>query len=827
MASLFQKAAGAFGSRPAEQVKQSDEEGESLVTILKTEEDRSALTILVADCTEVMRNNIVHIFDANQTGKTEDVVATKLTGDDALSNPDVDPGTVDVVEQDKQKKAVAQRQEKMKKDLAQREKELSGPKMQELKAAALHFFDAWRTSVITRVGEIVNSKETAKAQEQHAEPKAQSPERSASRIRYPDPPQYDPGVDAMMKKLYPPVSNPLTKLPQAQKALIVHSILLLLLSLEHYQSYSRTLLLYMTTSLGLDVSVLSQDEGKIARGLLTAADNMKADEETKKKAEANQDGRKWKVGLATVAGAALIGVTGGLAAPLLAAGVGSMMGGLGLGATAAAGYLGSVAGSTVIVGGLFGAYGGKMTGKMMDQYAREVEDFGFVPVRDRHRPRKIEKEYRRLRVAIGISGWLTNKDEVVEPWKVIGTEMETFALRFELEALMNLGNSMSTMVTSAAWGYAKSEIIKRTVFASLMAGLWPLALLKVSRVIDNPWSVASYRAQKAGEVLADAIINKAQGERPVTLIGYSLGAKVIYVCLQILAERKAFGLVESAILIGTPSPSTAADWRHVRSVVSGRVVNVYSTKDYILAFLYRSSSIQYGVAGLQAIENVKGVENVDVSDLVTGHNSYRFLTGTILQRIGFEDVDAGVLEKEQQELKAEEAKEEQERQASEKAEQAKAPPTEAMQNTKLNEAPTAVKDALPGSTSSETHEVSEQHIKDLETEIQRKNEQSYIGWAQEGMMSAGTGAAVAYEKAKMQWNLRRQGAGGRGAASAAGQADAATKDVNDAAKDTAGVETSGAGNVAYEGMKARSLARKEVGSSTETPSGASGAAKLP
>ncbi|KAK5116356.1 hypothetical protein LTR62_007903 [Meristemomyces frigidus] len=815
MASLFSKATRAFSSgSPAEQVKQGDEEGDSLITILKTDDDRSALTILVADCTEFMRQNIIDIFEAKQTGKSDDLVATPLTGDQALTNLDVDPGTVDVAAQDKAKKDLAQRQEKMRKELEQREKELSGPRMQELKSAALHFFDAWRTSVITRVGEIVNSKETAKQQKQHADPKPMYPERQTGRVRHHQQPQYDPSVDDMMKKLYLPVKNPLTKLPEAQRALILHSVLLLLLSLEHYQSHSRTLLLYVSTSLELDVSILAQDESKIARGLLTAADNLKADEETKKKAEANQDSRKWKVGLATVAGAALIGVTGGLAAPLLAAGVGSMMGGLGLGATAAAGYLGTLAGSTVIVGGLFGAYGGRMTGKMMDQYAREVEDFGFVPVRDQHKPRKIEKEYRRLRVAIGISGWLSNKDEVVAPWKVIGTEMETFALRFELEALMNLGNSMSTMVTSAAWGYAKSEIIKRTVFASLMAGLWPLALLKVSRVIDNPWSVASYRAQKAGEVLADALINKAQGERPVTLIGYSLGAKVIYVCLQILAERKAFGLVESAIMIGTPSPSTAADWRQVRSVVSGRVVNTYSTKDYILAFLYRSSSIQYGVAGLQAIENVKGVENVDVSDLVTGHNSYRFLTGTILQRIGFEDVDASVLAKEQQELKAEEAKEEKELQASEKAEQAKAPPAKALQQSKLDEAPAAVKDALHDSKS-EAPEVSDQYVKELESEIERKNQQSYISWAQEGMVSAGSTAAVAYEKAKAQWALRRQGTAGNAAAGTAAQADTARKDINHAAGD-AGVEAPAVGTAAYQGMKARSLARKEVGSGAPT-----------
>lgn len=363
-----------------------------------------------------------------------------------------------------------------------------------------------------------------------------------------------------------------------------------------------------------------------------------------------------------------------------------------------------------------------MTGKMMDQYAKEVEDFSFVPVRTYHKPRKIEKEYRRLRVAIGISGWLTEKDEVVEPWKVIGPEMEAFALRFELQALLNLGNSLTTMIRSAAWGYAKSEIIKRTVFASLTAALWPLGLLKVSRIIDNPFSVAKSRADKAGEVLADALINRAQGERPVTLIGYSLGARVIFTCLKSLAARKAFGLVENVVLLGAPTPSTAADWRLIRAVTTGRVVNVYSTSDYILGFLYRSSSIQYGVAGLEPVSYVPGVQNVDVTDLIAGnHTSYRYLCGRILRKIGFEDVDLAAVEQEEKALeKATEAEEEERKQ---------------------NEASTK-----EGATT-------EAEVKEMEGEVQKKNEASMMDWATEKFRAGGASATSAASQAK-EWVQR-------------------------------------------------------------------------
>jgi Protein of unknown function (DUF726) len=430
-------------------------------------------------------------------------------------------------------------------------------------------------------------------------------------------------------------------------------MLLLPLSKGQYTAPSRILLLHITSSLHLPLHVLQQDEVKLAQGLLEAAKRMSADAETQKRSAENATSRRWKVGLAGVAGAALIGVTGGLAAPLVAGAIGSVMGGLGLGATAAAGLLGTLGSSGVVVGSLFGAYGYGMTSKMMDQYTKEVEDFAFLP-RRRSKARAVGNdvkdvpaEERRLRVTIGVSGWLTEKRDIVKPWKVIGAQSEVFALRWELEALLDMGKSLESMVSSTVWVVASREIISRTVFASLMFAMWPITLLKLSKVVDNPFNVAKSRADKAGLVLADAIINKAQGERPVTLIGYSMGARLIYSCLMSLAERRAFGLVESAVLIGAPAPSDASVWQAIRSVVSGRLVNVYSEKDYVLAFLYRTSSIQFGVAGLEAVGDVKGVENVDASATVTGHLRYPHLVGTILENIGWEDIDLQEVEREQ------------------------------------------------------------------------------------------------------------------------------------------------------------------------------------
>lgn len=148
------------------------------------------------------------------------------------------------------------------------------------------------------------------------------------------------------------------------------------------------------------------------------------------------------------------------------------------------------------------------------------------------------------------------------------------------------------------------------------------------------------RADKAGIVIADILINKLLGERGVTLIGFGLGARCIYACLMSLAERRAFGIVEAAVLMGTPSPSDARNWAAMRSAVAGRLVNVHSDNDHLLAFLNRSASTQYGVSGLQAIRGAGDTENFDASALVGSHLDYAFKVGDILSAIGWGDVMA-------------------------------------------------------------------------------------------------------------------------------------------------------------------------------------------
>lgn len=624
----------------------------SLTTILPTSAYRIECALLILLCSDEIRRSLIATFELPENLKNiKDVPAPT---EDLISFDTPAPVSTDRIDAHALCRARYDRKQ-----------ELASSRTQGLRTASLVYFEAWRGRVLRRVCDALNvrSDQVKLARKQYGTQLGAEQKSS-----------FDSLMDFAVNANMPPASKPptpryagvqtkLTGLEREKRALLLECLVLLLLSLEQYPSESRILLLHITSSLQLSTSDLNHYESQIAHGLLEAASHMSAESSVQARAASESASSKWKIGLATVAGAALIGVTGGLAAPLLAAGLGTVFGGLGLGAVS--GLLGALAGNTLLIGGLFGAYGGKMTGRMVERYEKEVEDFKFLPIRQSASEISEQQQHvdvmsqqrgstpvtspgkHKLRVAIGISGSLNTPSDILTPWHVLNSEtLEPFALRWEVAALTRLGISLSSVVSSYAWQYAKWEIARRTIFGALAAGLWPLGLLKMARVIDNPFSVARVRADKAGKVLADALISKCQGERPVTLIGFSVGARVVYSCLLELAERNAFGLVESVILMGAPVPSDSEPWTRIRSVVAGRVLNVFSTEDYILGFLYRASSAQFAVAGLQRLENVNGIENFDASKLVSGHTRYHYMVGQLLQLTGFEDIAQDDIEKE-------------------------------------------------------------------------------------------------------------------------------------------------------------------------------------
>jgi hypothetical protein len=283
--------------------------------------------------------------------------------------------------------------------------------------------------------------------------------------------------------------------------------------------------------------------------------------------------------------------------------------------------------------------------------------------------------------------------------------------------------------------------------------------MRFTRLIDGAWALCVKRADDAGMQLARSLLLSTAGHRPVTLIGYGMGARMIYSCLKELAyhqekwenereqedptkkrqksaarapqigiqlarwgvmglqrrrktrdadaglsldaenevaltrdvsdsgdddgddelckenldtkeiseeeyprigedesptlehaevgqekeeeipsvsyTREPASIIEDAILMGCPAYIHRPSWEACRRMVGGRLVNCYNPSDLILALMFQyecMSGLFRPTCGTYAVK-VPGVENYNVSKLITAHSEYSVAVGEILQLI--------------------------------------------------------------------------------------------------------------------------------------------------------------------------------------------------
>ncbi|XWS25856.1 hypothetical protein CRYUN_Cryun27aG0103000 [Craigia yunnanensis] len=347
----------------------------------------------------------------------------------------------------------------------------------------------------------------------------------------------------------------------------------------------------------------------------------------------------WKrggmIGAAALTGGTLMALTGGLAAPAIAQGLGALAPTLGSivpavgagGFAAAASATGSVAGS-VTVAASFGAAGAGLAGSKMAKRTGGLDVFEFKQTGKNH-------NQGRLAVGILISGIVFEEEDFLRPWEDHNDNLESYVLKWETENLIALNRGIREWLTSRIASNVMQGGAMLTVLSTLVAALTlPVALVTASDLIDNAWAIAVDRSDKAGKLLAELLLKGVQGNRPVTLVGFSLGARVILKCLQCLAETKGdnAGLVERVILLGAAVSINDEKWEDARKMVAGRFVNVYSTSDWTLGIIFRASILSTGVAGIQPVD-LQGIENVDATEFIEGHSSYLWMTRQILRQL--------------------------------------------------------------------------------------------------------------------------------------------------------------------------------------------------
>lgn len=150
---------------------------------------------------------------------------------------------------------------------------------------------------------------------------------------------------------------------------------------------------------------------------------------------------------------------------------------------------------------------------------------------------------------------------------------------------------------------------------------------KWGALLKNPWHRAMKNAEKAGHALGAAL---SQMTLPVTLVGHSLGCRVIYYAL-----RHTKCAVDDVILLGGAVGNQSQDWENAARMVNGRIYNCHSMHDDVLKYSYRTSmawlSAPIGYAPI-ATQHPK-IANIDCSGIITRHGQWKRHYGTIYDQL--------------------------------------------------------------------------------------------------------------------------------------------------------------------------------------------------
>ncbi|KAM4055077.1 putative membrane protein [Hirsutella rhossiliensis] len=443
-----------------------------------------------------------------------------------------------------------------------------------------------------------------------------------------------PPYEATDSSEVPEVQTP-SQLPTTQKIdidlrwTVLCDLFLLLIADSVYDARSRVLLERVGASLDITWIDICKFEKRITDALemqqAAEKENWNEDEHMDSRRKMALKRRYVMMGLATVGGGLVIGLSAGLLAPVIGAGLAA--GFTTIGVTGTSSFLAGAGGAAIITSGA-AASGSIIGGRAANRRTGAVKTFEYRPLHNK----------KRVNLVVTVSGWLTGKvDDVRLPFSTVDPIMgDIYSVLWEPEMLRSMGDTINILATEALT-QGLQQILGSTILVSLMAALQlPIVLTKLSYLIDNPWAVSLDRATAAGLILADSLLERSLGTRPITLVGYSLGARVIFSCLQELAKKGAYGLIQNVYLFGSPVVVKKEEYLRARTVVCGRFVNGFNRNDWILGYLFRltNGGIRR-VAGLAAIEDCPWIENMDVSELVPGHMEYRKAMPTLLMKCGW------------------------------------------------------------------------------------------------------------------------------------------------------------------------------------------------
>lgn len=215
---------------------------------------------------------------------------------------------------------------------------------------------------------------------------------------------------------------------------------------------------------------------------------------------------------------------------------------------------------------------------------------------------------------------------VVWDWTRLYGTADVHTVTWESKMLSSLCHIVEKMAFEISGQATRVALQFSVIGAVLSAIMIPSALATATKFIDDPYQIVVIRADAAGKELAKCLLQSDE-RRPVTLVGFSFGARVVYSCLRELArqqdlweesrismansstadtkgsqssllsksgeeehqfkyDREPASLVADVIFIGLPRAIDEQVLTSCRRVTGGRFVHCYTRNDWFLTLMF-------------------------------------------------------------------------------------------------------------------------------------------------------------------------------------------------------------------------------------------------
>lgn len=255
------------------------------------------------------------------------------------------------------------------------------------------------------------------------------------------PPPYEAADSSEVPEVQTPSQLPLTqKIDIDLRWTVLCDLFLLLIADSVYDARSRVLLERVGASLDVTWIDICKFEKRITDALemqqAAEKENWNEDEHMDSRKKMAQKRRYVMMGLATVGGGLVIGLSAGLLAPVIGAGLAA--GFTTIGVTGTSSFLAGAGGAAIITSGA-AASGSIIGGRAANRRTGAVKTFEYRPLHNK----------KRVNLIVTVSGWLTGKvDDVRLPFSTVDPIMgDIYSVLWEPEMLRSMGDTINILAT--------------------------------------------------------------------------------------------------------------------------------------------------------------------------------------------------------------------------------------------------------------------------------------------------------------------------------------------------------------------------------------------